>query len=275
MHARIRSIDEKNFKEGESLSKETRLQSLKNFLSNAQYSTIKELANVFDVSEMTIRRDLKLLKDEGVIDIYNGVVILKEVENYKMRRIKNVREKEKLSELALPYVQGRNFIYIDGCTTNLIFSQKLVKMNLNNKITVITNDPRITIELSSNPQISVFMLPGFYDSDGGVLIYHDINDIERYIGGVEIAFIGITAISREGDFSNANPFEVALKRKMVEMAKEVIFLADHTKFGKEFPWRVATMKEVHVVVTDRKPDEIFLKLAKKYDTTIIFPRGTL
>ena len=81
MHARNRSIDEKNFKEGESLSKETRLQSLKNFLSNAQYSTIKELANIFDVSEMTIRRDLKLLKDEGVIDIYNGVVILKEVES--------------------------------------------------------------------------------------------------------------------------------------------------------------------------------------------------
>ena len=68
---------------------------------------------------------------------------------------------------------------------------------------------------------------------------------------------------------------MALERKVVKIAKRVIFLADHTKFRKEFPWRVATMEEVHVVVTGRKPDEIFLKLAEKYDTTIIFPRGTL
>jgi len=68
---------------------------------------------------------------------------------------------------------------------------------------------------------------------------------------------------------------VVLERKIVKIVKRVIFLADHTKFGKEFPWKVATMEEMHMVVTDRKPDEIFLKLAEKYDTTIIFPRETL
>lgn len=254
------------------MNRETRLQSLKNFLANAQYSTIKRLADIFRVSEMTIRRDLKTLKDNGIIDIYNGVVILKEVENYKMRRIKNIKEKEKLSELALFYIRNKSFIYIDGCTTNLVFSQKLAKINLNTKVTVITNDPRITIELGSNSQISVFMLPGFYDNEGGVLIYHDINDIKRYIEGIEIAFMGITAISKRGDFSNANPFEVALKRKIVEISKEVVFLADHTKFGREFPWRVTTMEEVNIVITDKKPDNIFLELAKRHNTLIVYPQ---
>lgn len=250
--------------------RKTRLDILKNFLLENGFSHIKELSKYFDVSEMTIRRDLKILQSEGFVEIHGGVVVSKKIKNYNLRKIKNVHEKEKIAEIAVKLLEDRRFIYLGGCTTNLMIARKLSSMELDHNIHVITNDPHIVIELGRMRKASIFVLPGLYDNANETIIHHDIEDIKRYVRGIEIAFLGITGISTDGSFYNADPFEAILKKEIIKIAKEVAFVADHTKFGKKFPWKVCSFGDVDYLITDQKPESGFMKLAYDNNLNLLF-----
>lgn len=247
-----------------------RLSILKDFLMENGYSNIKELSKHLNVSEMTIRRDLKILQDEGCVEIHGGAVILKMIKNYNLRKIRNIREKEKIAEVAVRFFRGKKFVYLGGCTTNLVIARKLSNMVLDHNIQVVTNDPHIVIELGKTQKISIFVLPGLYDNANETIIHHDMGDIKRYLKGIEIAFLGITGISNDGLFYNADPFETTLKKEVIKMAKEVAFVADHTKFGKKFPWRVCSFKEVDYLITDREPGFEFTELARGSNLRLLY-----
>jgi len=250
--------------------KRARLNILKSFLLENGYSNIKELSKHLNVSEMTIRRDLKILQGEGYVEVHNGVVVLKKIKNYNLRKIKNVKEKKKIAEIAIELLKDKSYIYLGGCTTNLVLAQRLSKINLDHNIQIITNDPHIVIKLGTIKRISIFVLPGLYDSANETIIHHDMEDIRKYVEGTEIAFLGITGISSDGFFCNADPFEANLKKEIIKISKEVAFVADHTKFEKRFPWKVCSFKEADYLITDREPKPNFIKLAQDNELEILY-----
>lgn len=248
------------------MKKRKRLNTLKNFLLENGYSNIRELSRYLNVSEMTIRRDLKILQSEGYVEVHGGFVVLKMIKNYSLRKIRNIQEKEKIAEIAVKLLKDKKFIYLGGCTTNLVIARKLSNMEVDHNIQVVTNDPHIVIELGKTPRISIFVLPGLYDNANETIVHHDIEDIKKYLKGIEIAFLGITGIANDGFFYNADPFEATLKKEIVKIAKEVAFVADYTKFGKKFPWKVCSFKEADYLITDQKPGVEFIEIA--YDSSL-------
>lgn len=87
---------------------------------------------------------------------------------------------------------------------------------------------------------------------------------------VDKAFIGIGGISAHG-LSLIHEEDGMLKHQMMKQADQVIILADHSKFGINFPYRFADLSEVNIVITDRLPEPAMLEILQHYDVEVVVP----
>ena len=126
--------------------------------------TLDELAKKFNVSVMTIRRDLKKFEDQDVILISQGTVYLNKSvgseESYILKKDKMIAEKIRIAQKAIEYINDGEVVYIDCGTTCAQIAEELAKSN--KKITVMTSSILVVNALFMADNIDLYMLPGKY-----------------------------------------------------------------------------------------------------------------
>lgn len=211
--------------------------------------TVNELTTRLGVSEVTIRKDLSFLEDVGhLVRTRGGATLAEDWEHHRVlgvRRAENIPAKEVIAAAAVDLVQEGDTIYIDSGSTCALFARRLSEMSLR----VVTNSIDAILELGEAPEIALHSVGGSYRKEAGSFI--GPSAVQTLAGfNLDVAFLGTTGFSRNGEFSAQNLIEAELKKAAIQRARRVVILVDHTKFGAEAFAVFARVEEVALVVMD-------------------------
>ena len=214
--------------------------------------SVGELANVFGVSHETIRRDLKLLADNGHLDVVHGGAARRGMmePSIAQRGEENAAGKLAIARAAARMVADASAVLIDsGTTTAALIHELLGRPGL----TVFTNSLNHATTLCRVPGNRVFMLGGEVDNnDEATFGTGTATGIEAV--RADLAFIGVGGFAEDGGMTDYSVTNAETRAKMI-LAGRAFLLADHTKFTRRTPFRTANMDRVAGVIVDRAPDE--------------------
>jgi len=241
---------------------EIRRQKILEYIRKKNAVTTSELCEMFKVSRMTIRRDLKYLEEKGYVKAtYNGAILeLPNVELSFAEKYSCQQEgKQEIAKKAIEFLLDNDFVAISGGTTNFALVEQIVNSSLKN-LKVLTNSLNIAMKLTEKQDIELIIIGGKVREKSYECIGHQaIEFIENY--NITKFFMGIDGISDNFGFSMASYEESMVAQTFVKKSMETYVLADHTKFDKVFPGYVCNFKDVKAVITDSK---ISTKIAEKY-----------
>lgn len=212
---------------------------------------ISELKEMFDVTEMTLRRDLEKLESAGNIRrTFGGAILIGRDIALQERVGIRSEAKMKIGKAAAALVQPGESIFIDAGTTTLQVARYLPVAY---PVTVVTNAVTIAVELMGK-QIPTIVT-------GGVLIEQTAAltgpNTEKSLSGMAFdrAFLGATGVHRTHGFSNSNILETEIKKLAMKQAKETNIVMDASKFGAQVLFSFAGLHEAHRIITDQPPEE--------------------
>ncbi len=247
-------------------------------IEDAGEASLAELCSRFSgVSEITIRRDLIQLEQEGhILRTRGGAVSLKrlgsgiphpgsgEENEYYLRAHQNQEDKIALAKKALSFVEKGRSIYFDAGSTIMALAHLLPDETM----TIITNGTNLAQELVTKPKITVMMPGGTVNhntlSVSGSTSISFIQNIN-----IEYAFMSASAFSIDAGFSVSNIYEAELKRAVINRAKKVVMLLDSSKFDKSLLFTTADLADIDYLICDRLPSVEIRKAAKAAGVQII------
>ncbi len=231
-------------------------------VSQSGFATIEELANTFDVTYQTIRRDLKELADQQKIQrFHGGAGIGSTVRNtpYSNRKISFLEEKQRIAEKIAAAIPNNASMFINIGTTTEAIAQALLN---HEGLTIITNNLHVASILSTKDDFRIIIAGGVVrNRDGGIMGEATIDFVSQF--KVDYAIIGISGIDQSGDLLDFDFQEVRVSKAIVSNSRQVFLAADHSKFGRDAMTRLGNIAQVDHVFTSAKPERRILDILNK------------
>jgi DeoR/GlpR family transcriptional regulator of sugar metabolism len=232
-----------------------RAQKILELMSGKELVSVSELSGTLGVSQVTIRNDLNALARQGRVTRSHGGARLVEERtrqeySFQTRKSLNHPAKHRIGEAAARYVDSLDSVLLDSSTTVLAMAHALRNRTELKEVTVIPTGIWTAIELMGCQHINV-LLPGGYlrpasGSITGSPTHEFFDDLL-----VSKAFLGAWGISVDNGFTDAHLVEVALKKEIVSRVKEVIILADGSKFYQTGLSSYASLDQATKIITDK------------------------
>ncbi len=215
------------------------------------------LSEKLNVSEDTIRRDIKELDAKGLITKVHGGAIstIQKLYHYNEDVIYNRENKISIAQKAISLIEDGMVIIISGGTTNLMLA-KLLPKDL--KATVYTYSLPIAMQLTEHPLIETIFIGGKIHRSSMVTTGIDVIQYLSNIR-VNICFMGVSGLSLEQGITDEG-YEVSLiKKAMINAAEHIVYLATSNKLNLRQNYDVCNLKEIETVVTDLNSNDPKLK----------------
>ena len=223
------------------------------FVEEHARARVGDLAAMFAVSTVTIRKDLLALEAEGrLVRAHGGAISLepnRPESAFGIRERLNRDAKDQIGAAAASMVADGESIAFDASTTALAVARHLKARGGWTQLTVITNGLRIASELAGYPGISVAMPGGFVRWEA-LSVVGQIGDGLFQRVNVQKAFLGAAAFTLETGLSDATVEEAQIKGAMAAAAREVIAIVDSTKWGRAAFASFCAIGDLTAVVTD-------------------------
>lgn len=234
---------------------------------------VKELAEMFGVTEDSIRKDLGTLEMDGKLKrTYGGAVTIREklqmVEADK-RRISDVEAKRKIASAAVKLISPNDLVYLDTSTISIAMAEILAKTENAHKI--LTNMIDVLVMLARNPKIDLIFAGGRLNkSRDGFCDCLNTEFISRF--RPDVSFIGVSGADIKKNSLSNNDIEIGMhKAKVLEIGKKNFIMAESRKLGVEANFSFATFENVFGLITETEPAPGILSAAKKMNLEIILP----
>lgn len=238
-----------------------------NRLSTDGFANIKDLSKSLEISEMTVRRDLKELSKQNIVTLIPGGAVLKrnppinaDEDNYLIQAAESVmlEEKIKISRKAASLVNPNDVIIIDaGSTTENL--PKFIPENM--PVTIICYTLNILFNVYENKNWKLVFPGGYFHKD--VLLFESPEGIEiiKKIRA-NTAFVAAGGISEKLELTTPTLYEKNTKRAVIESSDTKILLVDSSKFGKIKISHFADLTDFDVVITDSGISEEWKEIIK-------------
>lgn len=236
---------------------------------------IDELASLFQVSPMTIRRDLAQLEEqEQIVRTTGGAILKKHLVHESSIHVKDEKFKERKKQIAIQAVQmvkDGSTILLDSGTTTFEIAQLLKHYR---DITVITNDIRIAASLMDT-SVRVIVTGGELQNNVGALFgpltEHMLQEIH-----VDLFFLGAHAVDTRLGVTAPTHEKASIKRKMLQASKETWLVADSSKFDERALTKVCGLNELTGIITDHQlSSDLAKELSDVVQVSIIETEETL
>lgn len=221
-----------------------------------QEGTVKtsELSEQYQVSVMTIRRDLNYLAGEGIVTLTHGGAVLnrggltEHAMNYKEDTL--IEEKRRIATFCSNFINEGDAILIDTGSTAKMVAQTL--MNRKN-IVVVTHSLPVQNMLAHVSGIKMIAIPGvFREKTMGFLGQMACDFVSNL--KLDVLFLGVEGVDPDHGVSVPDIVDAETKRALVHQANKIIAVADHTKIGRSYFMSIAPMREIDVLVTNQEAD---------------------
>lgn len=236
---------------------EERQQAMAELVAERGRLSVTALAERYDVTTETVRRDLSSLERLGLVRRVHGGAVpagrLPSIEAGLLERDQaNTAQKDRIARAALDLLPpaGATVLLDAGTTTS-----RLAVLLRDHRLTVHTHALPVASRVATYPQLEVHILPGRVRATTQAAVgATTVAALDRL--RVDVAFLGTNGVSVEHGLSTPDDDEAATKRAMVRSARQVVVLADATKVGAESSVRFADLAEVDVLVTDSSVDAL-------------------
>lgn len=228
---------------------EERRQRIKEILTLKKRILVNEMSGEFNVSPVTIRKDLEILEKRGILTrVHGGAIInhssVQDLALTEKERI-HTNEKRRIAELAESLINPGDTIILDsGSTTTQL--ARLLKFKRD--ITVITNAVNIASELAAS-ELTVILTGGILREKSFSLVGPIAEDSLRSVTA-DILFLGVDGIDFKYGMTTPNFLEARVNKIMIQVAEQVIVLADSSKFGRRSTGVIDNLQQVDKIITD-------------------------
>ncbi len=207
---------------------------------------VPSLATEFNVSQITVRRDLQYWEEKGAIIRYHGgAKLVQTMVDYHNPNLTNDRYKHAIAKYAAQFVKEGDTIFINTSSTALLVIQYIIKK----RCTIITNNAKALLT-KHDPLVSILLTGGELrfpkEAMVGEFALYNLNRVSA-----TKCFLGVSGISVEGGISTAILAEVAINEKMIERCTgEVFVLCDYTKIGVKHSFCSGEISQIDYLITD-------------------------
>ncbi|RMD94444.1 MAG: DeoR/GlpR transcriptional regulator [Alphaproteobacteria bacterium] len=210
---------------------------------------VEELAERFDTTPQTIRKDLAVLAEQGHVLRYHGGASLlagTEYVRYEVRQQIAREEKERIGRAVAALIPNNCAVMINAGTTTAAAARHLAR---HAGVKIVTDNVTLAHEIKGFRGCEILVPGGVVRaSDGAILGELAIDFIRQF--RADIALIGAAAIGADGALLDYDLREAAVARAMIENARNVIIAADSGKFGRIAPVCIGQLAQARTLVTD-------------------------
>ena len=213
--------------------------------------TVDGLAELYDVTVQTIRRDLSDLAESGRLErVHGGAVVPSGVVNIlyeERRRLNDVGKKKIAVECARAIPDGASVFMNIGTTTEAVAHELLDHENL----LVVTNNLNIANILANNHSCEIILAGGVLRrADGGIVGGLTVEMVKQF--KFDYSVLGCSAIDADGDLLDFDGQEVMVSKIAIQRSRKIMIVADHLKFTRKAPLTICSLSDVDVLLTDDK-----------------------
>lgn len=213
-------------------------------------ATVEELANTFNVSVETIRRDLRKLDEEGAIKKVHGGAVSNKINDvgrsFTERAKDNIKIKDSLVNEALTKIRKNMVIGLDASSSSWCLARKLPDI----PCTVITNSLNNVLAIEGKRNINVICTGGSYSAKyGGFHGPVAINALFNMYA--DISFISCVGFDYKSGAWDSNEYNYQIKRTFIKISNEIILIADKSKYGKKSLLKICDSDAITSIITDK------------------------
>lgn len=231
----------------------------------------KAVSDALQLSEDTIRRDLRELAKEGLLQRVHGGAIPNlpaspALAPYARREQIAQDAKPAIGHAAAAMIDAGQVVFVDGGTTCLHLVRQLPREL---RATVVTHSPSIAVELVSHPLIEVVML-------GGRLFRHSIVNVGaatvEAIARIraDLYFMGVSSLHPQAGITTGDYEEACVKRALSDAAARTVVLASPEKLNTSSPFQIAPLSQVSDIVVLRGTDDALMAPYREMGISITF-----
>ncbi|WP_034648076.1 DeoR/GlpR family DNA-binding transcription regulator [Cellulomonas sp. HZM] len=215
---------------------------------------LRDIAAQVGTSEVTVRRDLRLLEEQGLLDRRRGgaavLGALSHEPTYSQKSHTASLEKRAIADLAASLVSDGDAVVLGAGTTTEELARRLLGRR---DLTVVTNSMLVGATLARAAHVEVVMTGGALRGSTFALVG---SAAEQSLAGLRVskAFLSGNGLTAERGLSTPNMAAASMDRAIAAAAQEVVVLADHTKLGTDTMFQTVPADEISVLVTDDRAD---------------------
>ncbi|AWV01009.1 DeoR family transcriptional regulator [Burkholderia sp. JP2-270] len=226
-----------------------------------------ELSAQFGVSEDTIRRDLRELAAEGLLQRVHGGALPASpaVAPFAQREVIETAEKRRIARRAAQMISPGQVAIVDGGTTSaLLVSQLPADL----RATIVTHSPSVAVALAAHPSIDVILI-------GGRLYKHSIVAVgAAAMEGIarihaDLYFMGVTGVHPAAGLSTGDFEEAAIKRALAERAADTVVLASQSKLRAASQFVIGDITLAQTVVVEKETEAALTKPIEAAGVTVV------
>ena len=219
-------------------------------LNESGFVKVVNLCQQFDVSPVTIRKDLNFLEKKGLLFRTHGGASKQSLyafeRNITEKERLQVEQKKRIAECALDFIRDNDNIILASGTTVQYLSRQLGEFK---RLTVLTASLYVSIELCKFEHVHVVQLGGQVRKSSKSVV----GPVAEQILGdfsCNTLFLGVDGIDGDFGLTTSNSMEAHLNKSMIASAEKVVVLADSSKIGKRSFGKIADIDQIHVLITD-------------------------
>lgn len=229
--------------------------------------TVEALAQRFGVTLQTIRRDLSELAEANKIErVHGGAILPSGTTNieYAERRLLNQSPKRSMAQACAAQIPDGCSVFLNIGTSTEAVAQQLLR---HSDLMVVTNNMNVANILVDNPRCQTIVTGGrLRRADGGLIGSVASNTIRQF--RFDVAVIGCSALDMNGDVLDFDIDEVDVSQTIIEQSRKCFLVADHSKFNRTAPVRIASMRSLTGVFTDRPFPQTLQSACDTWETDV-------
>ncbi|KIA97984.1 DeoR faimly transcriptional regulator [Flavobacterium sp. JRM] len=249
------------------MKKEERQNVILEYLSKEHRVTLIELSEYLNVSEDTVRRDVKELSDQGLLKaVRGGAVAPSPIPlHYRNREKHDLENKKIIAEKAISFLKDGQVVFIDGGTTSVAL---VASFPYDLKITIITNSFPVAALVEDLPNIELIFAGGKMCKTSFATSSIETIDFFRNFRA-DVCILGVCSIHHERGITGIMYDDSQIKKNMIQNSNFVIALSSIEKVGTAEAYFVCPIKDINVLVTNNDPEDELLKPYKDAGVTIV------
>lgn len=210
-------------------------------------ASVKDLAEILETSQVTIRKELTDLDEKGLIKREHGYAIKLDNNRIDTRIGVNYAIKKSIAKLAVESISDGETVMIESGSTNALLAEAIGKTKKN--VSIITNSIYIAKSLEDYKEIQIILLGGFYQRESQV----NTGPLTKWCAEqfvVDKIFVGVDGYDAESGFSVIDLDRAQSVRDMAKSAKNICVITDSSKFREKSTVKLFNLKDVDYVYTD-------------------------
>ncbi|MCY6371139.1 DeoR/GlpR family DNA-binding transcription regulator [Clostridium ganghwense] len=233
-----------------------RMEMIKQILRNDKKIDINSLTSMLGVSDVTVRKDLDKLQEEGFLKkIHGGAILAESKDNFENEKIiiSNLQQKEKIAEMAYKTIQKGESIFIGSGTTSYLLAQKIRKED---RISVVTNNVSALNILLPNC-VNVVLIGGEVISQNGIMFTLGGKKISNSLEGVYVnkAFTSVTGVDLNAGLTVTKEFSVYIYKHISKITNNWTLMIDESKYNRIGLFYAASLDSPNCIITNKMDDQ--------------------